>query len=74
MITVARCGRLGMGKRKINLSTVFAGQNAGVRQTSDRIWPVSFMQYDLGFFDDETYRLEPAANPFEVKLLPMSPV
>ena len=29
--------------------------------------------YDLGFFDDETGRLEPIANPFEAKVLPMSP-
>ena len=73
-ITVTQCGRLCMGRRKINLSTVFAGQNVGVRQISDKIWLVSFMQYDLGFFDDETCRLEPPANPFEAKLLPMSPV
>ena len=73
-ITVTQCGRLCMGRRKINFSTVFAGQNVGVRQISDRIWLVSFMNYDLGFFDDETCRLEPAPNPFEAKLLPMSPV
>jgi putative transposase len=73
-ITVTQCGRLCMGRRKINLSTVFAGQNVGVRQLSDKIWLVSFMHYDLGFFDDETCRLEPAANPFEAKVLPMSPV
>jgi putative transposase len=30
--------------------------------------------YDLGYFDDETCRLEPIANPFGPKLLPMSPV
>jgi hypothetical protein len=34
--------------RKVNLSHVFAGQNVGVRQVSDRIWLVSFMDYDLG--------------------------
>jgi hypothetical protein len=31
------------------------------------------MDYDLGYFDDETCRLEPIANPFGPKLLPMSP-
>jgi len=30
-----------------------------------RIWLVSFMKYDLRFFDEETTRLEPIANPFE---------
>jgi putative transposase len=32
------------------------------------------MDYDLGFFDDETCRLESAHNPFEPTVLPMSPV
>ena len=32
-------------------------------QVSDQIWLVSFMDYDLGYFDDETCRLEPIANP-----------
>jgi hypothetical protein len=30
--------------------------------------------YDLGFFDHETCRLESVDNPFEPKVLPMSPV
>jgi len=37
----------------------------------DRIWLVTFMQYDLGYFDDETCRLEPIENPFGPKLLPV---
>ena len=72
--TVTNCGRVCFGKRKINLSTVFAGQNVGVKQVDERIWLVTFMQYDLGFFDDETCRLEPAENPFQAQVLPMSPV
>jgi hypothetical protein len=31
-------------------------------------------RYDLGFFDDETCRIESAANPFAAKVSPMSPV
>jgi len=54
--------------RKIILSTVFAGQNVGVKQVGDKIWLVSFMDYDLGFFDEETTRLEPTVNPFEAKV------
>ena len=71
--TVTRCGRICWKRRKINLSVVFAGQNVGVRQVSDRIWLVSFMDYDLGYFDDETCRLDPIENPFSPKVLPMSP-
>ena len=73
-ITVTHCGRICFGRRKINLSTVFAGQNVGVKEVSDRIWLVSFMDYDLGFFDHETGRLGAAENPFAAKVLPMSPV
>ena len=57
-----------MGRRKINLSTVFAGQNVGVKEVSDKIWLVSFMDYDLGFFDHETGRLATAVNPFAAKV------
>ena len=59
---------------KINLSLVFAGQNVGIKQVSDRIWLVTFMDYDLGYFDDETCRLEPLENPFGPKVLPMTPI
>ena len=72
-ITVTQCGRICIGRRKINLSTVFAGQNVGIKEVSDKIWLVSFMQYDLGFFDHETGRLASADNPFAAKVLPMSP-
>ena len=71
--TVTHCGRICRHNRKINLSQVFAGQLVGVRQETDRIWLVSFMHYDLGYFDDETCRLEPIQNPFGPNLLPMSP-
>ena len=73
-ITVTRCGRVCFDRLKINLSTVFAGQNVGVKQVDDKIWLVTFMQYDLGYFDHETTRLEPIENPFRTKVLPMSPV
>ena len=69
---VTRCGRICFGRRKINLSTVFAGQKVGVKEVSDRIWLVSFMHYDLGYFDHESCRLESAENPFGAKVLPMS--
>ena len=71
--TITRCGRICWNRRKINVSVVFAGQNVGVRQVSDRIWLVSFMDYDLGYFDDETCRLEPIENPFAAKVLPIAP-
>jgi putative transposase len=73
-ITVTRCGRLCFGSRKINLSQAFAGQTVGVREVADHVWLISFMHYDLGFFDHESGRVECAPNPFEAKVLPMSSV
>ena len=71
-IVVTRCGRICLGKKKINFSTVFAGQAVGIKEVHDDIWLVSFMDYDLGYFDLETRVLEPLENPFGPKVLPMS--
>jgi putative transposase len=73
-IQVTQCGRICMDNRKISLSTVFAGQFVGIREISDKIWLVSFMDYELGYFDEDVGRVEPATNPFIPKLLPMSSV
>ena len=73
-IQVTQCGRLCIGSRKVNLSTVFAGQHVGIREVADEIWLVSFLDYDLGFFDQKENRVEPVGeNPFAPKVLPMSP-
>ena len=72
-IHVTQCGRICIGHRKINFSTVFAGQYVGIREVADQIWLVSFMHYDLGFFDRDENRVEPVGlNPFAPKVLPMS--
>ena len=70
--TVTQCGRICLGGRKINFSKVFAGQKIGIREVDDKIWLVSFMHYDLGYFDEEAARVEPGKNPFGAKVLPMS--
>ena len=67
IITVTQCGRICIGRRKVNLSSVFAGQDVGITEVSEKIWLVSFMQYDLGFFDHESGRVECAENPFGAK-------
>jgi hypothetical protein len=33
---------------------VFAGRNVGIKKVSDKIWLVSLMQHDLGFFGKDT--------------------
>jgi hypothetical protein len=62
-------GRICFNRQKINLSVVFAGQSVGIKQVSEQTWLVSFMDYDLGYFDHETCRLEPIENPFGPKVL-----
>jgi len=63
-VVVTNCGRICINNRKVNFSTVFAGQKVGIREVEDKIWLVSFMQFDIGYFDEETCRIEPAGNPF----------
>jgi putative transposase len=71
-VIVTTCGRICFNTRKVNLSQVFAGQKVGIKQVDDRLWLVSFTDYDLGTFDDTEARLEPLENPFGPKVLPMS--
>jgi putative transposase len=66
---VTYCGRICMGKKKINISTVFSGQALGIKEVHDDVWLVSFMDYDLGYFDLETCKLAPLDNPFGPRLL-----
>jgi len=70
-ITVTACGRICHNKLKVHLSTVFAGQNVGIKQVEEKIWMVSFMNYDLGFFDAEKKKIEPIPDPFDENVLPM---
>ena len=74
-IRVTQCGRLCIGRRKINFSNVFGGQYVGIREVANGIWLVSFMNYDLGFFDEKENRVEPVSDSSLVpKVLPMSSV
>ena len=62
-----------IGKRKINLSQVFSGQLVGIREVEEKIWLVSFLDFDLGYFDEKEGRVEPGPNPFQAKVLTMPP-
>jgi putative transposase len=68
---VTHCGRICFQCRKIIRSHALAGQNVGVTQVGERIWLVTFMHYDLGYFDDEAGTVEPIADLFGSKVLPM---
>jgi transposase InsO family protein len=71
-VLVTACGRLCLHRKKINISTVLAGQKLGIKEVDDGIWLVSFMQYDLGYIDLEQKTLQTINNPFGPRLLPMS--
>jgi len=72
-VTITACGRICVERKKIHLSTVLAGHDVGIRQVDERIWLVSFMSYDLGYFDLDSCRVEPIDNPFGPRVLTMSP-
>ena len=69
---VTACGRICMHRKKINISTVLAGQLLGLKEVDDDIWLVTFMHYDLGYIDLEQKTLQPIDNPFGTRLSPMS--
>ncbi len=58
--------------RRINVSTVLAGQRLGIKEVDEGIWLVSLMSYDLGLIDLEQKTLQPLDNPFGPRLSPMS--
>jgi hypothetical protein len=61
-----------MYRKRINLSTVLAGQRVGIKEVDEGIWIVSFMHYDLGYIDLEQKTLQPLDNPSGARLSPMS--
>jgi len=63
-VIVTACGRLCMHRKKINISTVLAGQKLGIKEVDDGIWVVSFMHYDLGYIDLEQRTLQTINTPF----------
>jgi transposase InsO family protein len=71
-ILVTACGRICLHRKRINISTVLAGQSLGIKEVDDGIWLASFMHYDLGYFDLEQKTLQPLDNPFGPRLSPMS--
>ena len=71
-VLVTACGRICMHRKRINVSTVLAGQRLGIKEVDEGIWLVSFMSYDLGFVDLEQKTLQPLDNPFGPRLSPIS--
>jgi putative transposase len=65
IVTVSHCGTMPIGRqRKVFLSESFGNQPVGLYAQDDGVWLVKFMDYELGFFDDESLRFTPTENPF----------
>ena len=71
-VLVTACGRICLHRKKINISTVLAGQRLGIKEVDEGIWLVTFIDYDLGYIDLEQRTLQPLDNPFGPRLSPMS--
>jgi hypothetical protein len=61
-----------MHRKKINLSTVLAGQRLGIKEVDDGIWLTSFIEYDLGYIDLGQRTLQTIDNAFDTRLSPKS--
>ena len=70
-VLVTACGQICMHQKRVNVSTVLAGQRLGIKEV-EGIWIVTFMSYDLGFIDLEQKTLQPLDNPFGPRLSPIS--
>jgi len=68
-ITVTHCGRICFKNNKIHLTLALAGQEVGIQEMQDGIWLVSFMDYDLGYFDVESELFEPLGYPFAPEIV-----
>ena len=58
-------------RKGIDISAVLIGQRESKKPTRNFVSP-AYMEYDFGYFDDETCRAGPRANPLGPKVLPVS--
>ena len=59
------------GKNRVFVSAVLSGQPVGLTELEDDIWKITFMDYDLGYFDYESCQFIPLNLPPEKnKLFP----
>lgn len=67
-ILITNCGRICFKKYKISLSKSFANQPVGIKEVDEGIWKVEFMNYILGYFDEESEKFSPNDDPFGLRL------
>lgn len=64
--TMTVCGRIGQPTED-QPQAGLAGQTVSIKRADDHLWLVSFMHYDLGYFEDEVCRFKPVENPLGPK-------
>lgn len=65
VVTVSDCGRVRLPRKgNVHLSAVLQRQPVALTQLESGLWKINFMEHELGFFDEETYRFNAGANPF----------
>jgi hypothetical protein len=50
-----------------------SGHTVGLKWIHESVWFVTLMDCDLGFFDPESLHSQYVSNPFDARVLPMSP-
>jgi len=67
-LLVTHCGRICMNNLKIHITKALANQPVGIRLVDNGIWEVSFKEYDLGYFDEQSGKFAPKEDPFGLML------
>ena len=67
-LVISNCGRVCTRRGKIHVSRAFANQTVGLKEVDDHIWAVSFMDFEIGFFDEGSRKFAPKDDPFGMKL------
>lgn len=62
---VSKCGRIFLeDRRKIFISTAFKGEWLGIKQIDYDIWKIKWMDYALGYVDNDVNKLSLCESPF----------
>jgi transposase InsO family protein len=57
-------GRISFEQTRIFIGSPLAGQTLGLTEVDEGLWMVHFMDYELGYFDSQSWKFESGENPF----------
>ena len=73
-VLITASGRIWMRRKRIDISTVMAGQMRRLNEVEEGIWVVTITAYDLVYIDLEQKTLQPIADPSGARVLSMARV